>query len=139
MSRLGQLETLGKIQKQIKFYVVISYTLQTQQVFVHDQFLAGLAFVSKHTSFAQTIKAAFKACDSNGDGVLSRDEVARSLHNMFPELPDPKISHLFDTLDLDHDGSVSWEEFSNFLQRNPEYLAVIMAARPNLLKAPEEP
>jgi Ca2+-binding EF-hand superfamily protein len=91
MSRLGQLETLCKIQKQIKFYVVISYTVQTQQVFVHDQFLAGLAFVSKHTSFAQTIKAAFKACDSNGDGVLSRDEVARSLHNMFPELPDPKV------------------------------------------------
>jgi lysophosphatidylcholine acyltransferase/lyso-PAF acetyltransferase len=50
-----------------------------------------------------------------------------------------QISHLFDTLDLDHNGSVSWEEFSNFLQRNPEYLAVIMAARPNLLKAPEEP
>ncbi len=50
-----------------------------------------------------------------------------------------QISHIFDTLDLDHNGSISWEEFSNFLQRNPEYLAVIMAARPNLLKAPEEP
>ncbi|CAM6038395.1 unnamed protein product [Sphagnum compactum] len=128
----------------------LPHTQDTEQVFhLFDkngdgqinfrEFLAGLAFVSKHTSFAQTIKAAFKACDSNGDGVLSRDEVARSLHNLFPELPEPKISHLFDTLDLDHNGSISWEEFSNFLQRNPEYLAVIMAARPNLLKAPEEP
>lgn len=44
-----------------------------------------------------------------------------------------QVAKLFDTLDLDRDGSISWEEFSSFLQRNPEYLAVIMAARPKLL------
>lgn len=51
------------------------------------QFLAGLAFVSTHTSFAKTMEAAFKACDVNGDGTLSRDEVERSLLAIFPELP----------------------------------------------------
>lgn len=51
------------------------------------QFLAGLAFVSSHTSFSSTMEAAFKACDVNGDGTLSRDEVERSLLDIFPELP----------------------------------------------------
>ena len=49
-----------------------------------------------------------------------------------------QILHLFDQLDMDHDGTISWEEFSNFLQQKPEYLAVIMAARPSLLQEPEQ-
>jgi len=102
------------------------------------EFLAGLAFVSTHTSFSKTIESAFKACDVNADGTLSREEVERSLRAMFPELPDRTILHLFDQLDIDHDGTISWEEFSSFLQQKPEYLAVIMAARPSLLQEPEQ-
>ena len=49
-----------------------------------------------------------------------------------------QILHLFDQLDMDHDGTISWEEFSSFLQQKPEYLAVIMAARPSLLQEPEQ-
>jgi hypothetical protein len=49
-----------------------------------------------------------------------------------------QILHLFDQLDIDHDGTISWEEFSSFLQQKPEYLAVIMAARPSLLQEPEQ-
>jgi lysophosphatidylcholine acyltransferase/lyso-PAF acetyltransferase len=54
---------------------------------VYWQFLAGIAFVSTHTSFASTMEAAFNACDVDGDGTLSRDEVERSLLAIFPELP----------------------------------------------------
>jgi lysophosphatidylcholine acyltransferase/lyso-PAF acetyltransferase len=99
------------------------------------EFLAGLAFLSKHTSFATTMKAAFEACDVNGDGTLSRDEVESSLLNIFPELAPVTVLKLFDALDINHDGNISWEEFSSFLTENPEYLAVIMAAHPTLLKA----
>lgn len=49
-----------------------------------------------------------------------------------------QILYLFDQLDMDRDGTISWEEFSSFLQKNPEYLAVIMAARPSLLQEPEQ-
>jgi lysophosphatidylcholine acyltransferase/lyso-PAF acetyltransferase len=147
------------------------------------QFLAGLAFVSTHTSFASTMKAAFKACDTNGDGTLSRDEVETSLLKIFPELSPVTVLYsrlraslmlslffvcksiactinlielewarelnngafrlvlqvlkLFEQLDIDRDGSISWEEFSRFLQGNPEYLAIIMAAHPALLQAPK--
>ncbi|KAG0578501.1 hypothetical protein KC19_4G027700 [Ceratodon purpureus] len=105
------------------------------------EFLAGLAFVSTHTSFASTMEAAFKACDVNEDGTLSRDEVERSLLAIFPEMPPITVLKLFDTLDINHDEKISWEEFSGFLQRNPEYLAVIMSAHPTLLrpKSPRTP
>jgi len=50
-----------------------------------------------------------------------------------------QVLNLFNTLDLNHDGSISWEEFSSFLQENPEYLAVIMAAHPSLLHQAPKP
>ena len=62
------------------------------------QFLAGLAFVSTHTSFASTMESAFVACDVNGDGTLSRDEVERSLLAIFPELP-PITVHTLSLVD----------------------------------------
>jgi lysophosphatidylcholine acyltransferase/lyso-PAF acetyltransferase len=101
------------------------------------EFVAGLAFLSTHTSFQTTMKAAFKACDVDGDGTLTRNEVESSLMAVFPELPPATVLKLFDTLDLNRDGSISWEEFSSFLQRNPEYLAIILAAHPTLLHAPK--
>lgn len=97
------------------------------------EFVAGMAFLSKKTSFSTTIEAAFHACDMDHDGLLSRSEVERSLKSTFPNMQKSDIVKLFDSLDLNHDGVISWEEFSGFLQRNPEYLAVIMAAHPELL------
>jgi len=64
------------------------------------QFLAGLAFVSTHTSFASTMKAAFKACDANGDGTLSQDEVETSLLAIFPEFPPLSVLTLLSLIDL---------------------------------------
>ena len=58
-----------------------------------------------------------------------------------PPLAGMQVLKLFDRLDLNHDGKISWEEFSSFLQRSPEYLAVIMSAHPTLLrpKSPKSP
>jgi hypothetical protein len=36
-------------------------------------------------------------------------------------------------VDTGRDGVISWDEFSAYLKNNPEYLAVFMAARPDLL------
>ncbi|XP_024529188.1 lysophospholipid acyltransferase LPEAT2 [Selaginella moellendorffii] len=120
------------------------YTMQVFQMFDTSEknyvnfreFMAGLAFVSTHTAFSSTIEAAFYACDQDKDGFLSRKEVEQALVQTFPSLGAIQIEHLFNSLDMDHDGVISWAEFKKFLQMNPEYLAVILAAYPNLLKAP---
>jgi Ca2+-binding EF-hand superfamily protein len=48
------------------------------------------------------IEAAFTRADANGDGKLSREEVARM----------PVIADKFDTLDKNKDGFLSMEEFA---------------------------
>ncbi|EFJ30670.1 hypothetical protein SELMODRAFT_440284 [Selaginella moellendorffii] len=119
------------------------YTMQVFQMFDTSEknyvnfreFMAGLAFISTHTAFSSTIEAAFYACDQDKDGFLSRKEVEQVVQT-FPSLGAIQIEHLFNSLDMDHDGVISWAEFKKFLQMNPEYLAVILAAYPNLLKAP---
>lgn len=35
---------------------------------------------------------------------------------------------MFKKLDMDSDGVISWEEFRAFLEKNPELLAVFVAA-----------
>lgn len=102
------------------------------------EFVAGMAFLSKQTSFSTMIESAFHACDVDHDGLLSKAEVEERLKQMFPNIQNSKVMKLFESLDLDHNGVISWEEFSNFLQGNPEYLAVIMAAHPELLSKDAE-
>ncbi|MCO5611379.1 hypothetical protein L7F22_065632 [Adiantum nelumboides] len=102
------------------------------------EFVAGMAFLSTQTSFSSAIEVAFRACDADHDGSLSWPEVQRSLTNIFPEMQTAVMVKLFNSLDLDHNGVISWDEFSSFLQRHPEYLAVIMAARPDLLDPDSE-
>lgn len=50
----------------------------------------------------QRAQERFAAADKNGDGKLSRDEVAQE---------SPYLADKFDERDLNHDGVLSWEEF----------------------------
>eukprot|EP00850_Spirogloea_muscicola_P023341 SM000349S12881 [mRNA] locus=s349:77780:80799:- [translate_table: standard] len=97
------------------------------------EFVAGLAFISKHTKFKESIEAAFCLCDADNDGVLSHAEAEASLRILFPSIQDSQVRNIYEALDLDKNGSISWTDFSEFLQRNPEYLALILTARPKLL------
>ncbi|GBG91679.1 hypothetical protein CBR_g53493 [Chara braunii] len=101
-----------------------------------QEFVEGLAFISKHSAFSKTVDAAFRAYDIDGDGFLGRTELHDSLKMVFPALNDQKVKKLFGKMDLNKDGVVSWEEFQGFLERNPEHLAVFVAARPDIMLAP---
>jgi hypothetical protein len=68
---------------------------------------AGCALAQAETGAAAdpgrtTVEAVFTRLDTNGDGRLSRDEVARL----------PAIATKFDLLDTDHDGLLSPDEFT---------------------------
>lgn len=92
-------------------YHISSVQLLESLITTSWQFLAGLAFLSKHTSFATTMKAAFEACDVNGDGMLSRDEVESSLLNIFPELA--PVTVLTFILSRSFDANASTIQFLN--------------------------
>lgn len=50
----------------------------------------------------QRAQERFAAADKNGDGKLTRDEVAQD---------SPYLAEKFDERDLNHDGFLSWEEY----------------------------
>lgn len=50
----------------------------------------------------------FKQIDSNGDGKLDEEEINAYFKGIGRETPDG----LWESEDLDKDGSISWEEFS---------------------------
>ncbi|KAG6546184.1 hypothetical protein Mapa_012219 [Marchantia paleacea] len=91
------------------------------------EFVAVLGFLSNHTEFARLIKSAFEACDSHQDGTLSQLELESSLRSVFPEIPKSQVQHMFEKLDMNRDGAISWDEFRTFLEKNPELLAVFVA------------
>ncbi|KAH3721847.1 hypothetical protein DPMN_064795 [Dreissena polymorpha] len=63
---------------------------------------------------SQTLKDTFKAFDKDGNGSLSRSEleaVVRASKCFKPEEIEAAIAEIFNTADINHDGSVSLEEF----------------------------
>ncbi|CAM6085757.1 unnamed protein product [Calypogeia fissa] len=92
------------------------------------EFVAVLAFLSKHTEFASLIKSSFEGCGAQNDGVLTQLELENSLRSVFPDIPQNQVQQMFKKLDMDKDGVISWEEFRIFLEKNPELLAVFVAA-----------
>ena len=50
-----------------------------------------MAFLSTETSFSKTVEAAFHACDTDHDGLLSWPEVERSVKNILPEMDSSSV------------------------------------------------
>eukprot|EP00898_Chlorokybus_atmophyticus_P002133 jgi/Chlat1/2920/Chrsp2S04671 len=88
------------------------------------EFVCGLATLRK-TEHDDALKFVFDVYDQDGSGVISREELSSMLHAMADDrltcaLYDAAaINALFDSMDLDHDNSVSFEEFKQAVRVNP--------------------
>lgn len=96
------------------------------------EFVAGLAFISRHPQFHDKVKEVFEALDTDGDGRLSAEDAKSSLANLFPSLTEQQRQRLFNALGLDKKEFLSWEEFEGFLKEEPEYLALVLASQQTL-------
>lgn len=67
----------------------------------------------------QNVLAAFKACDSNGDGTISEDELKSALLALPVGLSEEEVAVLFQKADANKDGVVDYEEFIAWLYADP--------------------
>ncbi|XP_002986255.2 lysophospholipid acyltransferase LPEAT2 [Selaginella moellendorffii] len=96
------------------------------------QYVNGLAFISRFEKLRETIDAAYGLCDQDNDGILSFEDVFSSLKDLIPSISGRQIQEVWKKLSKGME-RVSRDEFVEALQRDPEYLAVFLAARTDLL------
>ena len=73
-----------------------------------------LLFENKMTSKYGTLRAAFRAIDTDNDHTVDWSEVQRLLRNFNMDPNDPALRKLFLTADDDGDGSIDYGEFQEF-------------------------
>ena len=77
----------------------------------HDA-VEGLHFLQdKLRTQTESVRKAFRMIDLNMSGNLSPSEFRRVLDNFCYKMNDKEFSTLMDTIDTNHDGHVSYEEF----------------------------
>lgn len=61
---------------------------------------------------SKVIRELFSLCDNNGDGKISREELNSVMKDLGVATSDAEVNVLFDHLDIDKDGVISFQEFS---------------------------
>mmetsp|Transcript_43052 Transcript_43052/g.99034 ORF Transcript_43052/g.99034 Transcript_43052/m.99034 type:complete len:695 (-) Transcript_43052:99-2183(-) len=65
------------------------------------------------------LKARFRECDLNRDGMLDKQELGRLLRMGRPEFTDREVTWLFLSVDKDCSGKIDFDEFVDFLFHRP--------------------
>ncbi len=87
------------------------------------EFMCGLALLQGPSEKA--LKMCFKICDVDGSGSLCPTEIGTILRNLATGDMDKDtkqadaLAHVFETLDVDGDGEISWDEFRTGVARDP--------------------
>eukprot|EP00238_Polyblepharides_amylifera_P002634 CAMPEP_0196576434 /NCGR_PEP_ID=MMETSP1081-20130531/5695_1 /TAXON_ID=36882 /ORGANISM="Pyramimonas amylifera, Strain CCMP720" /LENGTH=144 /DNA_ID=CAMNT_0041895033 /DNA_START=378 /DNA_END=809 /DNA_ORIENTATION=- len=61
---------------------------------------------------------AFNYFDTDSSSSISNAEFRQTLHELGDKMTDVELDHLFNLIDTNKDGQLSWQEFQNFLERD---------------------
>ena len=78
----------------------------------------------KGKAVTRTPRKVFKDCDVNGNGTLEPKEVANALRALGCRMTDAEFDALFQTIDTNQDGAVSFQEFKRVLYSRIVYEAI---------------
>lgn len=79
--------------------------------------VTDIAFSREYTKLDVVyLKSKFQFADKNNDGVLSKSEIFKLLHNINVNMSSSAIDVLFRKVDADGNGVLNFDEFTNFVQ-----------------------
>ncbi|OVA00153.1 EF-hand domain [Macleaya cordata] len=88
------------------------------------QFLFGVALIMKQPLFWRTCELAFVVCDSRGFGYITKQQLGDSIRPAMPDMSNEQVDELFNLFDTDGDGSISKDDFTTCLRKNPLLVAL---------------
>eukprot|EP01129_Flabellula_baltica_P000388 TRINITY_DN1040_c0_g1_i1.p1 TRINITY_DN1040_c0_g1~~TRINITY_DN1040_c0_g1_i1.p1 ORF type:complete len:145 (-),score=43.77 TRINITY_DN1040_c0_g1_i1:37-471(-) len=65
----------------------------------------------------ESLKQAFKLFDTDGNGVITRDELKEIMMNLEESFDEEELDDMIERADIDHDGQIDLEEFIIFLRK----------------------
>ena len=54
----------------------------------------------------------------DGNGLLDRDEICSVLYSMGEQVTEERLTEIFNSIDLDGDGTVDFSEFASFMRKH---------------------
>lgn len=81
-----------------------------------DDFLSvALVSMQKDAQRMDDVRAAFRAFDKSGDGVISRDELKKAMQMFGHSFTEDECDEMFMQADLNSDGVIDWDEFISMM------------------------
>ncbi|XP_061163188.1 lysophosphatidylcholine acyltransferase 2-like isoform X2 [Saccostrea echinata] len=84
------------------------------------EYAIGLSLVSSPENTEETIQFAFQLFDEGNKGYITKPELGQILHNAF-NMDGLDSDALFDEVDVNQDGKICFDEFSQHAMKKPEY------------------
>jgi len=63
----------------------------------------------------EKLKAVFRQWDTDGDGIISREELGRIMKELDPSFKQDELEVMFQACDANQDGVIDYSEFINWL------------------------
>jgi len=102
----------------------VSITIALPEKLVTEMSGAGVVaecvrtYASSHSP-ASKVRQVFKEWDTDGNGVISRQELASVFRALLPSFTEEDIDTVFAAADADRDGGISYEDFIRWLDNAP--------------------
>ncbi|KAM4614458.1 LOW QUALITY PROTEIN: lysophosphatidylcholine acyltransferase 2 [Discoglossus pictus] len=88
------------------------------------EYVIGVAVLCNPANTEETIQIAFKLFDTDEDGFIVEEEFSSLLRSSLG-VPDLDVSKLFQDMDADKSGKISYEEFKTFSMNHPVYAKLL--------------
>jgi Ca2+-binding EF-hand superfamily protein len=110
---INSLQTLHE-SHQLGQQLPIEYTSEEKEALIQR---LGAQLRRAHFNRFSSIREAFLKLDANRDKYIQPQELKHYVHNLNIPIDDTIIHEIFNIIDTNHDGNISWEEFIEFIEQ----------------------